>query len=131
ERRALNGLDATHVTGTRRNSRGQEQGFLATVVTGPAARNFVLLYAAKDLAALQRAAGQIREAEASFRPMTAADRSASRPWTVKTVAFPRGGFAELARTSPLPTNAEGQLRLLNGVYGGGNPRPGDPVKVIR
>ena len=131
ERRALNGLDATHVTGTRRNSRGQEQGFLATVVTGPAARNFVLLYAAKDLAALQRAAGQVREAEASFRPMTAADRSAARPWTVNTVAFPRGGFAELARASPLPTNAEGQLKLLNGAYGGGNPRPGDPVKVIR
>ena len=131
ERRALNGLDATHVAGTRRNSRGQEQGFLATVVTGPAARNFVLLYAAKDAASLQRAAGQIREAEASFRPMSAADRGAARPWTVDTVAFPRGGFAELARNSPLTTNAEGQLRLLNGAYEGGNPRPGDPVKVVR
>ena len=74
---------------------------------------------------------QIREAEASFRPMTAADRNAARPWTVNTVAFPRGGFAELARASPLPTNAEGQLKLLNGAYGGGNPRPRDPVKVIR
>ncbi|RPH61174.1 MAG: peptidase, partial [Burkholderiales bacterium] len=131
ERRTLNGLSATHVAGTRRTSQGQEQGFLATVVSGPAGRNFVLLYAAKDAAALQRAAAQMREAEGSFRSMNAADRSVARPWALRTVAYPRGGFAELARSSPLPTNAERHLRLLNGAYGGGEPRPGQPAKVIQ
>ena len=45
--------------------------------------------------------------------------------------FPRGGFAELARRSPLPTRAEQQLRLINGVYGStGDPQPGQPVKIV-
>jgi hypothetical protein len=42
------------------------------------------------------------------------------------------GFAELARTSPLANQAEAQLRLLNSAYvGGSEPRPGQPVKVVR
>jgi predicted Zn-dependent protease len=50
---------------------------------------------------------------------------------VRVVPYPRGGFAELARRSPLTERAEAQLRLLNGVYGSGKePRPGEPVKVI-
>jgi len=41
-------------------------------------------------------------------------------------------FAELARSSPLPAQAEAQLRLLNGAYGGAaEPRPGQAVKVVR
>ena len=43
--------------------------------------------------------------------------------------YPAGGFAELARRSPLEA-AEQQLRLINGVYGGGEPRPGQLVKVV-
>jgi hypothetical protein len=48
------------------------------------------------------------------------------------VPYPRGGFAELAKQAP-PTlpNAEAQLKLLNGVYTGGEPAPGQLVKVVR
>ena len=47
------------------------------------------------------------------------------------VAYPAGGFAQLARSSPLTELAEQQLRLLNGVYGGhADPRPGQLVKVV-
>jgi hypothetical protein len=50
---------------------------------------------------------------------------------LKTVPFPRGGFAELARRSPLPTRAEQQLRLINGVYtSSSDPQPGQPVKIV-
>ncbi len=129
--RKLNGLAATHVVGTRRNSQGRAQSFEATIVTGPAQRHYAMLYAARDGAAMQRAAPSLREAEASFRPLTAADRAAAKPWTLQTVPFPRGGFAELARRSPLPTRAEEQLRLLNGVYGSTkDPQAGQPVKVV-
>jgi hypothetical protein len=63
--------------------------------------------------------------------MTPADRAAARPWSVKTVPYPKGGFAELARTSPLPAPAEAQLKLMNGAYGGATePKPGQPVKVV-
>jgi len=130
ERAAVSGLPATHFVGVRRNEKGQSQGVEATVVTGPANRNYVLGYASKSDAALQRARGQLQEAQASFRALTATDRAAARPWVIKTVPYPRGGFAALARQSPLSNDAEQHLRLLNGVYAGGEPQVGQPVKVV-
>ncbi|MFO1222251.1 MAG: M48 family metalloprotease [Burkholderiaceae bacterium] len=132
EARSLHGLAATHFSGTVRNQQGQRRPAVFTLVTGPGDRNYLLQYAAKDAAALQRATAGLREAEASFRALTAADRAAARPWVVDTVPYPRGGFAELARSSPLPQRAEAQLRLINGVYGGdAEPKPGQAVKVVR
>lgn len=131
ERRTISGLSATHFEGTVRNAQGQNKGVRLTLVSGPGNRNYLLQYAARDANALQRAAGQINEAESSFRPLTAADRAAARPWVIKNVPYPRGGFAELARTSPLLTRAEAQLRLLNGLYNGGDEsKPGQMVKVV-
>lgn len=132
ERRTLNGLAATQFAGTRRNDQGQSQAVRVLLVSGPGNRNYLLRQAAKDAATLQRAAAPLAEAESSFRALSTAERAAARPWMLKTVAYPRGGFAELARSSPLPAHAEAQLRLLNSAYaGGGEPRPGQPVKVVR
>jgi len=132
ERRSLNGLPATHFEGIRRNAQGQALPVRLTVVTGPADRHYLLQPVAQDAAALQRALVPLAEAEASFRAMTAADHSAARPWVLKLAPFPRGGFAELARSSPLPAPGEAQLRLINGVYGGGaEPKPGQWVKVVQ
>lgn len=131
EHRTISGLSATHFEGTVRNAQGQNKGVRLTLVSGPGQRNYLLQYAARDAKALQGAATQIAEAESSFRALTAADRSAARPWALKTVPYPRGGFAELARNSPLSTRAEAQLRLLNGVYNGGDePKIGQAVKVV-
>lgn len=129
EKRDLNGLSATHFVGARRNAQGQSQNISATVVSGPQNKNYLLLYASKDAAALQRALSGLREAEGSFRPLSAADRAAAKPWALGRTAYPRGGFAELARRSPLP-RAESQLRLINGFYGGGEPAVGQPVKIV-
>ena len=130
ERLASGHFPATHVVAVRRNRQGQAQQVEATVITGPKERNYLLVYAAKDPATLKRARSKIGEAAASFRPLTSADLAAARPRTIKTVPFPKGGFAELARQSPLSGNAEPQLRLLNGDYSGGQPRPGQLVKTI-
>jgi len=130
ERLALGGFPATHFAGIARNRQGQAQAVEATVATGPGNRHFLLFYGARDAQALARARGQLREAEASFRALTAADAAAARPWKLKTVTYPRGGFALFARQSPLTGNAEAQLRLLNGVYAGGEPPAGQPVKVV-
>jgi predicted Zn-dependent protease len=133
ERRNYNGLAATHFTGAVRNQQGQSQAVRLTVASGPDGKNYLMQYAARDAAAMNRAGAQMTEAEASFRPLSAADRAAARPWSLQTVAYPRGGFAELARNSPLPAGqAEAQLRLINGVYGGGvEPKVGQPMKVVR
>jgi predicted Zn-dependent protease len=133
ERRDINGLSATHFVGQRQGAQGRTQNIVATVVTGPQGRNYVMLYAAKDSAARQRAAAKLEEAEGSFRPLTNADRAAARPWVLRSVAYPRGGFAELAKRSPLNGDAQAQLRLINGVYGTADtnlPRVGQPVKVV-
>ena len=133
EKRSFNGLSATHFIGQRQNQQGQAQAVQATVVSGgPANANYLLLYAAKDAPARERALPQMREAEASFRPLTAADRKAAEPWELKVVPYPRGGFAELAKRSPLPADkAEQQLRLINGFYGGGEPKAGQLVKLVQ
>ena len=133
EQRTLHGLAATHFDGTVRNQQGQSRAIALTLVTGPGDRNYWLQYVAKDDSARQRAQAGLTEAEASFRPMSPADRAAAKPWSVQTVPFPRGGFSELAKSSPLPAaTAQAQLQLMNGAYGGGaDPKPGQAVKVIR
>jgi predicted Zn-dependent protease len=130
ERLNLSGLPATHLVGTRRNQQGQLVRVEATVVSGPAQQNYLLLYGSKDAPALQRASAQMREAEASFRAMTPADRSAARPWAVKLMPYPKGGFVQLAKATPWRNMAEQRLRLINGLYTGGEPPVGQLVKVI-
>jgi predicted Zn-dependent protease len=132
ERRTLNTLAATHFVGTVRDEQGRSSGVRLTIVTGPAQRSYLLQYAAKDGAALQRAIGGLLEAESSFRRLAPAEKLAARPWVLRTTAYPRGGWDELARQSPLAVGAERQLRLLNGYYGDkAEPRAGQAVKVIR
>jgi predicted Zn-dependent protease len=126
---SINGLQATRFLGTRQDAQGQTQTLAATVVRGPADNMYLLQALAKDGAALQRAQKALREAEGSFRALSAQDRAAARPWVIKTVPYPKGGFAELARSSPVE-RPEQQLRLINGYYGGGEPKPGQSVKVI-
>ena len=129
DRLVINGLQATHFVGAHADAQGKSQAVELTVVTGPSNANYLLNYAAKDAASLQRARTQMQEAQGSFRPLTAAERVAAKPWAIKSVAYPRGGFAEMARSSPL-ANAEAQLRLINGVYAGGEPKPGQLVKAV-
>lgn len=125
----ISGLQATRFTGVRQNAQGQLQAVEATVVSGPGDNSYLLQSQARDAAAMQRTRSMLREAEGSFRAMTAQDRSAARVWMIRTVPFPAGGFAELSKNSPLDA-PEQQLRLLNGFYSGGAPKIGQLVKVI-
>lgn len=129
ERLVVNGLSATRFVGARANAQGQLQPLEVTLIDGPAGGVFLLSPVGRDAQALSRARLDLQAAQNSFRPLTAADRAAARPWVLKTVAYPRGGFAELARTSPL-SQPEAQLRLINGLYGGGEPKVGQLVKVV-
>lgn len=132
ERGTLQGQAATQFSGARRNNRGQPEAVRVLLVTGPGNHNYLLNYGARDTTALRRAGSGLAEAQGSFRPLSPSERAAARPWVLKTVPYPRGGFAELARSSPLAPHAEAQLRLLNGSYVGGvEPRPGQRVKVVQ
>ncbi|MFM2051800.1 MAG: hypothetical protein RL682_2291 [Pseudomonadota bacterium] len=125
----LNGLPSTRFNGTVQNAQGQAQALEVTLVTGPQDRTYMLQFSAKTAQALQSARVGLREAEGSFRALTGQDRNAAKPWAIRTVTYPKGGFAELARTSPID-RPEQQLRLINGFYSGGEPKVGALVKVV-
>jgi predicted Zn-dependent protease len=131
-RGSLDGMPATRFEGTRRDERGQASRIECTVVTLPSGLNVLLADAGRDANALARQRGGLRQVEASMRRFGPADKAAALPWKVQTVPMPAGGFAELARVSPL-ARAEQQLRLINGVYSlpaGNDPRPGALVKIV-
>lgn len=123
----INGFAATHFVGARKAQNGQTQTIEATVVTGPKNNSYLMLYLAADAAARNRAMPGLMAAEKSFRAMTAADQQAARPWVLQTLPLPRGGFAELARQSPL---SEKRLQLLNGTWGRSDPPVGQVVKTV-
>lgn len=125
----INGLQATRFMGTRKNKQGQAAPVQATIVGGIHNHTYVLQANAANPQALQAAKVKLQEAEASFRALTAQDQQAAKPWIIKTTPYPKGGFAELAKTSPI-TRSEQQLRLINGFYGGGEPPVGTLVKTI-
>jgi predicted Zn-dependent protease len=129
ERYSLNGLPATHFTGAVQAQGGQRAVEL-TVATGASGHNFLMIYAAKDAAVLQRQRAALRETEASFRGMTAQDTAAAKAWVLRSAVLPRGGFADLARAAPMSTLPEQQLRLMNGVYSAGTVQPGALVKTV-
>jgi predicted Zn-dependent protease len=114
----------------RQNQQGQVHGIEVTVATGPANRNYLLVYGAKNAQALQSTREKIRQAESSFRAMTSTDVAAAHPWTIKLLPYKRGTLPQLAKQSPLSGNSEQQLRLLNGFYAGGEPQSGQLIKVI-
>jgi predicted Zn-dependent protease len=89
------------------------------------------LHAAKSEAILQRERNMLLATEETFRALGDKDRLLARPWQLRLVAFPAGGFTQLARHAPatLP-NAEAHLRLLNGAYPDGVIKPGTLVKVV-
>jgi predicted Zn-dependent protease len=130
ERNPIGGFEATYFVGQRAAEQNQAQPLEVTLIDGPGGRTYAFLHAGRDAATLQRNRAALREATASFRTFAPSDRAAAKPWTLRTVNMPAGGFAELARRSPLGAQAERQLKLLNGVYGSGSIAAGRPVKVV-
>ena len=62
----------------------------------------------------------------------AEERKLAEPVRLRLARAKAGqSLAALAKDSPLPGDGEAQLRLLNGLYPGGEPRPGDWLKTLR
>ena len=99
----------------------------------PAARSFADIThnpdVAKLLECLYETPGNVEFYPGLFAEDLFQDKSAARPWVMRSAVMPRGGFAELAKSSPL-ANPELQLRLINGVYPAGDIKPGLPVKTV-
>ncbi len=73
----------------------------------------------------------VRDTIRSFHRITDAERQSARPLRIRSItATATTRFTELAAASPLGRDAEGTLRLINGMYPSGEPRPGQTLKVI-
>ncbi|MCG3169609.1 MAG: Beta-barrel assembly-enhancing protease [Pseudomonadales bacterium] len=68
----------------------------------------------------------------SFRALRPADRDAVLALQLRWVRAEQGvSFAQLAAASPVGAYAEEQLRLLNGAYPHGEPRPGEWIRIVQ
>ncbi|MCY1273612.1 Beta-barrel assembly-enhancing protease [compost metagenome] len=117
------------------------QGYTGVVPGRPAKRvavifkeqnAFLFVAAVKNGASLEGEDAHFLQAIKSFRPLKAEERKLAQPLRLHLVRAQAGqGLAELAKGSPLPSDAEASLRLLNHLYPSGEPRPGDWLKVVR
>jgi predicted Zn-dependent protease len=67
----------------------------------------------------------------SFRPMVPQERQSGTPRYIHYIQVPRGATMESLAASIRVADAEGKLRLLNGLYPRGEPRTGDWIKIIK
>lgn len=117
----VNGLPAAVATGSA--------GAAGVVYFGD---NMVTFNATAKSGRLSDAHGRaVRDTIRSFHRITEAERLLARPLRMRSItATASTRFAGLAAKSPLGRNAEGTLRLINGIYPTGEPRPGQLLKVI-
>lgn len=120
---------------------GTLRGYTA-ILQGQAARRVAVIYrgdsaylfvaAVKGRASLESEDERFLEVIRSYRPLKATERKLTEPVRLHLVRAKAGqSMASLARHSPLPSDGEAQLRLLNGLYPAGEPRAGQWLKTLR
>ncbi len=111
---------------------GAQQGkpvILAAVVFG--GTQYLIAGITKDKPAYDRERATLRGTLNSFRALTAAEAQATQPDRLQLITAEAGTtMSALARRSSLGATAESQLRLMNGLYPTGEPRPGQLVKIV-
>lgn len=67
----------------------------------------------------------------SFHALTPAERKQIKPLMIRVITTrTRDTYAQLAKNSPLGKSAETYLRLFNAQYPEGEPRVGQPIKIV-
>ncbi len=95
-------------------------------------RIYQVLIAGKDGNALNKYDAAGLATIKSMRQLKNAERKLAKPKNIKLVRAKSGDtFASLAKRSDIERHAEEQLRLLNGMYPDGEPKPGQLVKIVQ
>jgi predicted Zn-dependent protease len=97
---------------------------------------FLLAALAKDANVYNQHRNEMKAAINSFHTLTAAERQQARPYVIRMVQAQPGTTmaqlaAQLSLSQSLGKSAEAQLRLMNGLYPLGEPRPGQMIKIIQ
>lgn len=123
---ALSGHSAVFAAGAVRG-----QPTIAAAV-GMAGGTYLIAGIARDAPAYTRERNALRGVINSFRSLTPDEREAARPHGLRLIsARPGMTLAGLAQQSPLGADAEARLRLLNGLYPKGEPKPGQLIKIVQ
>lgn len=120
---------------------GALQGYTA-VLQGQSARRVAVIYrddnaylfvaGLRGRASLETEDQRFLDVIRSYRPLKTAERKLAEPVRLRLVRVKTGqGISALAKDSPLAVDGEAQLRLLNGLYPSGEPRPGQWLKTLR
>ncbi|UVE18256.1 M48 family metalloprotease [Pseudomonas sp. LS44] len=117
------------------------QGYTGVLAGQPARRvavifkdrhAFLFVAAVKSGASLESEDAHFLQTIKSFRSLRADEQKLAQPMRLHLVKAGGGKtLADLAKSSPLPKDAEVTLRLLNHLYPSGELRPGDWLKVVR
>jgi predicted Zn-dependent protease len=95
-------------------------------------RAYMFVGAVKSRASLESEDDKFMAIINSFRQLSAAQIQLAQPQRLHILQAKSGQtMAGLARDSKLPDDPELNLRLLNGLYPSGEPRPGDWLKSLR
>ncbi len=122
----LSGYPAAFAAGAQQ---GKPVVVAAVVFNGT---QYLIAGMARDKPVYDRERNTLRAAINSFRAITPAERQAARPHVLQLITAQAGTtMAGLARQSPLGVDAESQLRLMNALYPGGEPKPGQRLKIVQ
>ena len=92
---------------------------------------YVLASVALDGADSQAVDAAMRQTALGFHPLREDEKALAEPLRLRLKPAVAGdSFAALAKGSRLPGDAQAQLRLLNGHYPQGEPKPGDILKIV-
>lgn len=123
---SLSGYPAAFAAGAQQ---GKPVVVAAVVFNGT---QYLIAGMARDKSAYTRERNTLRAAINSFHAITPAEKRMARPYLLQLItARPGTTMAELARHSPLGADAESQLRLINDLYPGGEPSPGQLLKIVQ
>ena len=112
------------------------------IIAGTPAKRVALIYkdsrayqfvaAVKGRGSLESEDQHFMQVINSFRPLAAAEAKLAQPLRVHLRQAKTGDkMAALATASKWPDDPQATLRLLNGLYPDGEPRPGDWLKILR
>ena len=122
----LGGYPAAFAAGSQQ---GKPLVVAAVVFNGT---QYLIAGLARDAQAYERERAALRTTINSFHALTPAEKLAARPYVLRLMtARPGTTMAALARQSPLGSEAESQLRLMNDLYPQGEPVAGQLLKIVQ
>ena len=108
---------------------GRRDTRVSVVFHGPKA--FVLFGAPKEAGELDQYDSQFLATAKSLRPLNAREKKLAEGLRLKVRKVAAGEtFAGLAKKSPLNEHGESVLRLINAKFPAGEPKTGEPIRVI-